>query len=274
MGFLRFLELVVTHDWAADPLIVSTPDFSSAEQTKTVESFRANRESFPPMTIFSVHSPTDSVWTQTTSKPMVARLVRLAKASVEVLRTCLESPGLDAVDLRSIFRADTTVYVHTVQKTHGHIRRLLEPHTPSFCVLRRYDALIHVKVAGVPRAAQRLGHARSDSEGKSTYKNLSLGAKSDLPRVDHDPPQLLIADLMSEHDGTAHFFYDKYGGVVIGVVWESQVVLLFFGEKPTSILLTMLNIPRRERHTLLKWPTQVIRNRRDMRWVSAMYCGA
>ena len=101
----------------------------------------------------------------------------------------MSSAALDGSDPRTVFRADTSVY----------------------------DVLVHVKRAAVPRASQRLWAAETasassstrDGAGGSAYKNLSLAAKGELPRVEHDPPQLLLADLVAEHDDVASFFYDK-----------------------------------------------------------------
>lgn len=110
VGFYRFLDVLALHDWTADPLVLMTPEFSAADQAKATEKFAANRASFPPMTILSIHDRTESVWTVSSpTKPITKRLVRLAKASLKVVRTCLQSPDLDAVDPRCMFRADTTV---------------------------------------------------------------------------------------------------------------------------------------------------------------------
>eukprot|EP00038_Savillea_parva_P031344 m.85330 g.85330 ORF g.85330 m.85330 type:complete len:1166 (-) comp9627_c0_seq2:2267-5764(-) len=206
VGFYRFIHLLVLHDWTMDPLVVVTAEVTAEQRTKAVEAFVANRKSFPPMTIFTVYDMETSVWTlQSPTKLLLTRLVRLAKASLSVLQSCLGSPCLDAMDPRCVFRADTSVY----------------------------DALIRIKEAGIPRAMQRLGYGdgsggkgggKAVGKGKSTYKNLTLAAGDDLPRVDFDPPQLLIADLAAEHQDVAHFFYDRYGGPVVGVVWQPQVV--------------------------------------------------
>jgi len=128
-GFYRFLSLVANHDWVSEPLVVSTDALTVADKRAAVERFTASRHDFPPMTIFTANDAHESLWTANNpSSHILARLVRLARASLGVFDRCLSSAALDAADPRTVFRADTAVY----------------------------DALIHVKRAAVPRAPQRL----------------------------------------------------------------------------------------------------------------------
>ena len=42
-------------------------------------------------------------------------------------------------------------------------------------------------------------------------------------KINFDPAALLLAQLTASFGDVAHFFYDRCGGSVIGVVWAPQV---------------------------------------------------
>eukprot|EP00041_Stephanoeca_diplocostata_P025918 m.690451 g.690451 ORF g.690451 m.690451 type:complete len:1159 (+) comp22850_c1_seq1:187-3663(+) len=208
VALVRFLELVSTHDWAADPLVVVAADThtgdTGAAVAGAVEAFRANREQFPSWTILTADDVAGNVWTRTgptaaTSK----RLVLLARSSLAFMRTCLgsldHSAAADGPDVRTLFRTNTS----------------------------HFDVLIHLKKAAVPRRSQSLanGDTRDGVGGASPYKNLAVAATSgEPPRPDFDPAQLFLEELRAQHGTIAQFYHDKYGGSTIGVKWRTQAV--------------------------------------------------
>ena len=199
VGFLRFLRRLGTFDWARAPLIINVDgELTTAQHTAMVDRFASFRSELPAMTLLSPFDAEMSLWTKLgPSKPIVGRLVRLARASSAVLERSVSALGdEDAEDPRMMFK------------------------TP----LADYDALLLLRPDAVPARWKGINYeaAAERPSGGQKFKNLApaTGA-SDALRVNFDPAQLLLGDLRKAFGHVAKFYYDGLGGTTIGVVWDS-----------------------------------------------------
>ncbi|XP_069482963.1 nucleolar protein 6 [Ambystoma mexicanum] len=192
VGFIRFLRLLTTFDWKNEPLIVNlNQDIKDVEYAEIRNYFIAARAHLPVMFICTPKDRKESVWTK--EKPtaqILQRLIVLSIDSVYALTKQLMDP-LGEHDMKLIFRP------------------------PLDC----YDVLIHLNPKQIPRHREAVdkpvksffrGMLNSDAPVKTFF----------LPVVDYDPVQLYLSELRAAFKELALFFYDKYGGEVIGVLWN------------------------------------------------------
>ncbi|KYO18444.1 nucleolar protein 6 [Alligator mississippiensis] len=192
VGFLRFLHLLTTFDWKNAPLIVNlNSELKDADYTEIKNEFVASRADLPVMFISTPRDQRSSVWTkERPSAQILQRLLVLAQASLRALEEQLLNP-LGSQDVKVAFRPP----------------------------LDFYDVLIHLNPKQIPRHLEGV-----DRPAKSFIRGM---LKSDapvktlsFPVVDYDPVQCYLQELREAFDDFALFFYDKYGGVVIGVLWK------------------------------------------------------
>ena len=162
---------------------LATHDWNTAAlvHPDTDPALRPARAQLPPLAVLCPHSPAPSHWTREVTWPELQRLVSLASAALACLDTAAASP--------------------------------LEMFTPS---LDCYEALIHLKplqvatrhlaVTSVLEAADKPSSKRTDTSGSKT-----------IPIVDHDCVSKYVGLLSTCYSHLARFYYDKYGGTVIGV---------------------------------------------------------
>ncbi|XP_014773515.1 nucleolar protein 6 isoform X1 [Octopus bimaculoides] len=187
-GFLRFLYLVSTFDWATSPFFVNLNNEYSGAEISQIKADFSVRTSFPPMTIcIPLDKEVVSFWTR--EKPnqmMLNRLILIAKQSLCTLQEMLIWP---ASDLKKIFRPS------------------LEP----------FDVVIHLKHDQEASPGQAI-----DSIGRRNYPAF-LSNPSNLPVVDYRPKQLFMKDLRETFGHLALFYSDEYSSSVIGVLWRPKI---------------------------------------------------
>uniref|UniRef100_A0A8C3CHV7 Nucleolar protein 6 n=1 Tax=Cairina moschata TaxID=8855 RepID=A0A8C3CHV7_CAIMO len=191
VGFLRFLNLLVTFDWNNNPLIVNlNAGLTDADCTEIRNKFMAARSRLPVMFIATPKDQWSSVWTQEQpSAQILQRLLVLAAESLRTLEEQLMDP-LSSQDVKIAFRPP----------------------------LDLYDVLIHLNSNQIPRHLEGVDRpVKSFSRG--VVKN-SAGVNVLFPVVDYDPVQCYLQELRDAFSDLALFFYDKHGGEVIAVLWK------------------------------------------------------
>uniref|UniRef100_A0A131YG99 Nucleolar protein 6 n=1 Tax=Rhipicephalus appendiculatus TaxID=34631 RepID=A0A131YG99_RHIAP len=185
LGFQRFLALLANHDWARQPLIINLADKFTKDQVAELHSTFVNqRSTLPPMFIAT---PLDgrhpSLWTRhSPTGQILRRLTALARESLHVLEEQVLCP-IEA-DIRQIFRPP------------------LEP----------YDVIIHLDMKRVPTI-----HTAVDC----TFKTALRPFKGDvLPVVGFDVVSYYVRALEDAYGELALFFYDRYGGDIVAVLWK------------------------------------------------------
>ncbi|XP_078530850.1 nucleolar protein 6 [Lissotriton helveticus] len=192
VGFFRFLRLLATFDWKNEPLIVNlNQDIKDVEYAEIRTNFISTRANLPVMFIATPKDRKESVWTKDKpSAQILQRLIVLSLDSLHALEKQLLDP-LGAHDIKLIFRPP----------------------------LDFYDVLIHLNPKQVPRHREAVdkpvksftrGMLSSDAPVKTLF----------LPVVDYDPVQCFLQELRAAFKDLALFFYDMYGGEVIGVLWK------------------------------------------------------
>ncbi|KAG9488294.1 hypothetical protein GDO78_007867 [Eleutherodactylus coqui] len=192
VGFLRFLNLLASHDWKNSPIIVNlNGDLTDADLAEIQNDFMAARSELPVMFIATPKDRKLSVWTK--MKPtaqILQRLIILASESLITLEKQLMQPS-ESSDIKMIFRPP----------------------------LDLYDVLIHLDCKHIPRHREAV-----DPPIKSFIRGLlEVDIKNKDPRfpvVDYDPVQLYLSELRESYGEFALFFYDAHGGEVIGVIWN------------------------------------------------------
>jgi len=138
-----------------------------------------DRSALPPMAILCPYSPTPSHWTRGVSWPELQRLVQLAT-------TCLTCP-LQTFSCGDLFK-------------------------PKF---ECYEALIHLKPLQIPNRHLAVNYLL-EKENKTVIKTNDTQNKT-IPIIGHNSVHKFVNILNSCYGNLAKFYYDKYGGSVIGV---------------------------------------------------------
>ncbi|KAL1469435.1 hypothetical protein MTO96_025044 [Rhipicephalus appendiculatus] len=190
----RFLALLANHDWARQPLIINLADKFTKDQVAELHSTFVNqRSTLPPMFIAT---PLDgrhpSLWTRhSPTGQILRRLTALARESLRVLEEQVLCP-IEA-DVRQIFRPP------------------LEP----------YDVIIHLDMKRVPTI-----HTAVDC----TFKTALRPFKGDvLPVVGFDVVSYYVRALEDAYGELALFFYDRYGGDIVAVLWKPNAFVSHIG---------------------------------------------
>lgn len=192
VGFLRFLNLLATHDWKNSPLIVNlNGNLTDADITEIQKEFTSSRAKLPVMFIATPKDKNMSVWTK--EKPtaqILQRLIILAAESLMTLEKQLMEPSRSN-DIKMIFRPP----------------------------LDLYDVLIHLNPKHIPRHREAVDQPITSFVRGLLEEDVSANC-SRFPVVDYDPVQFYLSDLRESYGEFALFFYDAHGGDVIGVLWN------------------------------------------------------
>jgi len=187
-AFLRFLNLLAKFDWKNEALIVDlNKEITSEDKLAIKENFTSNRTKLPGMFIASSYDKEFSIWTK--SNPTQQIMSRLSLLAGAALKLCESTPNELSSDLvKQMFRGS----------------------------LQDYNVVITLDKSVVP-----LHYMSIDSASPSKNLDFKDGlSSSTLPVVDFDPPQMYLEELRDAFSDVALFFYDKYGGLDIGVVWK------------------------------------------------------
>ncbi|KAH7726369.1 nucleolar protein 6 [Aphelenchoides avenae] len=178
-GLCRFLELISTHDFLSQPVIVDLSDTFTEETAKTaIENFAKRRPVLPPLAIVTPDDPVGPRYTQSGPEPiMLKRLISLANIAYSLIRSNVSRAR--PLDFNVLLVHDKSVY----------------------------DYLVLLDERQLVRCRDSLSCA-----GKSN------GRLDTVPIVNYDPVERFIADIRHAYDSLALFCYDKYGGSSIGVI--------------------------------------------------------
>ncbi|CAG8457739.1 9805_t:CDS:10 [Paraglomus occultum] len=185
-GFLRVLYLLSHFDWKNEPLIVDIPgDMTSTRMSEIREEFKRMRKSdeqirHAAMYVVSGNNKEDYSWGW--DKPE-----RVVVARIQALA----SSALNHIDA-----------------TENEWKRLFV--TP----LNVYDAIIYVDPSKCTRYYENL------NPNPKYFANNHLAQHSLPVIVGFDPVDAYLNDLLKLYSNVALFFYDRYGGTTIGVLWK------------------------------------------------------
>jgi len=204
-GFIRFLKLVATFDWASNALVVDpNSDLKTAEINDIQKNVEAMVEAGTKPTVFIAtgQDKDKSVWTVGITKQLWGRVVAYAKKGVLMLNQ--PPPGQP-----SVFSASQTT-------------RVLFQND-----LTDFDVAIHLNRSNIPNWSQALhGSSKAPPRGKlslSQYKNLQIDMDGLL--VGFDPVGNYVKALEENFGDLAMFFYDQLGGDVVAIVWKPTAFL-------------------------------------------------
>ncbi|OWF47935.1 nucleolar protein 6-like [Mizuhopecten yessoensis] len=202
VGFLRFLHLLSHHDWSRTPLLVNlNQEFTAGDYAEISSTFSNDRKTLPLMFISTPGDKLSSHWTTgSPTAPILQRLILLAKESLKVLESQLNSSQIQAAtDFKQIFRPPMDIY----------------------------DVIIHLRQRMVPRQNQAV-----DINNETTIPlYLTDRPSTVMPVYEFDPVQLYLSELRAVYSDYALFFCDRYGGNLIGVLWKPQA----FDKSPFSV---------------------------------------
>ncbi|ELT97667.1 hypothetical protein CAPTEDRAFT_223604 [Capitella teleta] len=194
VGFLRFLLLMSSHDWANSPLYINLNDeFSKDDYTDIQNHFTENRAELPVMFLATPTDKSASYWTiNGPSPPILSRLALLAHESLDTLERQL-STETDMKKFKVIFRPPVDFYDVTIRLKSGYLSQLPK----------------NVDVTKTPMEKKAVDSA--------------------MPVVDYDPALLFLKELRETFSDIALFFFDCYGGGSIYVLWkpETKIAKMF-----------------------------------------------
>ncbi|XP_076640818.1 nucleolar protein 6 Mat89Ba [Halictus rubicundus] len=194
VAFLRMLEIFARGHWNTDPVIVNFNDEMTKEEIVAVETlFGSSRSSLPPLFISTPYDQQRSLWTRKAPSTLVLnRITALAKQSLKLIEDQMSAKIL--LDVKPLFRPPLT----------------------------EYDCLIHLKPVMVPRRRQAIDISEEYSLfDVHPYKKHSA---QKIPVTNFDPVQFFLKELRNGYDEFALFFYDTYGGTVIGVLLKPSAL--------------------------------------------------
>jgi U3 small nucleolar RNA-associated protein 22 len=194
---LRFLFLFSTHDWEAEPLIINLNNELSVTDIADINSrFTSQRSHLPPCYIATpLHRDSSPLTSPSPSFPVLSRAQLLAQESVAVLSNQLSSTDLASTDFKHIFRSPMT----------------------------DYNILIHLHKKHLPLASHGVDVAVAT--GSTHPKHSSRARPTHFPITDFNPVKKYLTELESAFSEFCLFFYDKYGGRCIAVVWKPQAFI-------------------------------------------------
>ncbi|EJD08517.1 Nrap protein [Fomitiporia mediterranea MF3/22] len=194
LGFFRVLTFLKEWTWE-DGLFVALYETDGEAEEEQKESGAAYIKAGSGNGVWRISTsedPSGAVWTGEGPDALVARRIKmLAGASVD--------------------------YV-LANEWEGFVPKTLFLHPTG-----DYDILIHLKPDVLCRTHQALDVRESTSQ---RYANIpTASGEDDEPlRVDYDPALMYFHDLKRMYQGTLAFFFDAYGGEVIGGVWDPGLV--------------------------------------------------
>lgn len=202
-GFYRFLEILSTHDWKGQPLVLPSSEAAAATAASAAAGAPVARRE-DGMTIYSPYAPTDSPFTRSTPRPMVLhRLVALAAQALGLILLSLRrqhQQGLSSVE-RQLFTTDPSVFDgHIVLESRGlllHRDRALQPSSSSAGAVVTTD----------PQSIRRIWQwDELQPEERRAYLR---------PRIEYNPAAQLVRAVRAALRDKAMVFYDTLGPTVL-----------------------------------------------------------
>ncbi|BFY97446.1 hypothetical protein BsWGS_00486 [Bradybaena similaris] len=194
VGLMRFLHLFVTFNWKANPLLVNlNKEFSEEDFTGISKDFMKNRATLPSMCIATPQDKTGTMWTKSfPAECHLQRLILLARESLKILESQIMTDYV-STDFKLIFRPPLEHYDYLIR------------------LLKKANVLAHQSVDG-------------KNEIPAYTEESSTTDSQPLPVIEFNVARKFFNDLQSTLGDVAMFFYDPFGGNVIGMVWKAQAV--------------------------------------------------
>ncbi|KAF1768118.1 hypothetical protein GCK72_008080 [Caenorhabditis remanei] len=186
-SFSRLLTLLCTHPWSSRPLVVDfgLKSWTEEERSKLEEKFIKMRPILPPMVVIHEEDQLGSKFTRENPQGIVLnRLVAVAKEALKLMEK--QTTGEKSIDLETSLLTEN---------------------------LAPYDAIINLEPAAVVRKKALMERRPLPENSKFQHK---------IPVVELDPVDELVYQLNNSFQSVAMFFYNKYGGHHIGVMFKPQ----------------------------------------------------
>ncbi|GIY22546.1 nucleolar protein 6 [Caerostris darwini] len=192
VAFIRFLTLLVNHDWRTTPLIINLNNELTKEDIDEIyTTFTSQRSTLPPMVIPNPLDRRGSLWTKNKPPALILKRIKiLAAASLKTLDGILSRAQIS--DIKAIFRPP----------------------------LESYDVIIHLKRNEVPTLRCAVDVYTTDK--LPVFKPYKYERNELYPIVEYDPVQKYLEELRENFGEFAFFLYDVYGGDFIAVVWKQS----------------------------------------------------
>lgn len=204
--FILFLEFLYKFNWYKSPLMVNLNDDFSAEQTQAIEEKFANeREQLPLMVICTPYDSTISQWTKDPINPILpaiyGRILNLAKLSFGIVcQRIAESSG----DFQDIFVSPKEVFDCRIVLHQDCVANLAYQVDLSLAKDRNFQ--LEVK---------KFHLLCQSCSGKGQLR-------PGFPLVEHLYPRAFVEVLKETFGQYALFFYNEFGGHMIGVLWKPE----------------------------------------------------
>lgn len=204
-GFRRFLTLLAKHDWTTQPLIVNfDQQLKIDEINRLKDSMSEDRDKYPSLVICTPYDKDISPWTKHEPKQerldLICEICR--KASEYFTKNILFNLDFNSDDCNALFRPNFKLFDLLIQihpdKVQNHFMRL-----------------------DYPKDYRKLIGTESESGGSKS------SAFKVMPIVGMNVIEQYVITLRANYGNLAHFFYDKYGQRIIGVILkpESEKIL-------------------------------------------------
>uniref|UniRef100_A0A5S6R3C5 Nucleolar protein 6 n=1 Tax=Trichuris muris TaxID=70415 RepID=A0A5S6R3C5_TRIMR len=181
-GFLRFLRLLATFDWAFNPLVVNVGEKLKKDDIANIKSeFRSLRPTLPPFCLITPEDRLGVRWTRRQPCAAVAYWIcRLAKSALDQLEMSIVLTAADWKHRVTTFAAPLDYFNAVIQLTEA-------------------------KVTCRQRAQQ----------------SADLSATTlTIPVIDFNSVTFYLNDLRNTYGHFALFFYNHWRGTNIGVLWK------------------------------------------------------
>lgn len=230
LGLARFLSLLVTHDFAAEPMVVELGDglsgdgLTAAIRATAQKAFTAARKSasgaLPAIWIATETEPEGSAWcAHGPSVELVRRVRRLAASALLCLERAMCHAAVSHAALPARLGAPrgssaapppSRVLASDAEIARSALRAFAVP-------LHEFDVLLHLDATRVPHPDLRLASADSTAVALS-LRYANLGPRSDAVIS-------LVCELRQAYGDLALFCYDTHGGDVVAVKWRPRAFL-------------------------------------------------
>lgn len=194
-ALLRFLTLISSHDWNNQPLLINlNNEFTLEDLTEIPSKFTKERSTLPLMFISTPIDKLSSMTRAHPPAPILNRLVLLAKESLKILSSQLESTQINQ-DFRQIFRPP----------------------------MEHFDLVLHLNPALLPRNYQAVDlgvGGKLPSLQESSESNNDKKERLNMPVCNFDPALCYLNNLKDSFNDIAAFFHDPHGGSKIGVLFK------------------------------------------------------
>ncbi|KAJ3150218.1 hypothetical protein HDU89_003307 [Geranomyces variabilis] len=212
VGFLRTLHLLRSHDWRREPLIVELDkgEMTGECRSRIAAAFRTSRGFAPDGSVIMDGQAT---------RPQNPALWVATEMDVDGKWWGMNTPGVVIVERIKGLATAALGHVEALIANGGSEKSIAKLFT---AVPRGYDAFLRLDSAKLPRFRESLSY---DPPKLSTFKNLLALKDRELALLSEiDPAELFVSDLTTAFGDSALFFHDRYGGDVVGVVWNPLVM--------------------------------------------------